>query len=282
MTSPGLALGTVQFGLAYGVAGDDMVAEPEARAILRRAFDLGIRRLDTAPAYGGIEARLADLIGDLPFSIVSKISPAPPGSGDAARGHIRRSVQLSRERLGARLAGVLFHDAATLLGEGGTDLWAEASDALAGTAAGVSCYSVEELLSAAARFPVAMAQLPGNALDQAVRRHAVPDQIEITLRSAFLQGLLLLPLDDAASRVPAARRALEAWHRFCAEAALSPLAAALSIVKGFASVDYCVVGVQTVAQLEQIAAAWAEARPLAAAELDTPERDVTDPRRWRS
>lgn len=50
-----LALGTVQFGLRYGVAGrDTAVPVDEARAILARAASLGIRWLDTAAAYGDI------------------------------------------------------------------------------------------------------------------------------------------------------------------------------------------------------------------------------------
>lgn len=280
MSQASLALGTVQFGLAYGIAGDDMVPEDEARAILARAFDLGIRRLDTAPAYGGIEARLAGLIGDLPFSIVSKIAPT---GESGAREHVRASVMRSRAQLDQRLDGLLFHSAGDLLGDFGAVLWSEASEALGGSAAlGVSCYSTDELVAISERFAISMAQVPGNAFDQALGTYEGVQRVEITLRSAFLQGLLLLPLEGAASRVPAARPALEAWHRFCAAASLPPLVAALSIVKGFEQVDYCVVGVQSVAQLEEIAAAWAEARPLTAGELDTDNRDIIDPRRWRS
>ena len=57
-----LALGTVQFGLAYGITGRGaVVPEQEVREILVAAADQGVSVLDTAVAYGDIEPRLAGL-----------------------------------------------------------------------------------------------------------------------------------------------------------------------------------------------------------------------------
>ena len=68
-----LALGTVQFGLAYGVAGADRPLLPEiSREILVEARKAGIRRLDTAPAYGDIEQRLNELIAKAAYSAQDK------------------------------------------------------------------------------------------------------------------------------------------------------------------------------------------------------------------
>ena len=54
-----LSLGTVQFGLAYGIAGRDTPVEPAiVRNILELAQSAGITTLDTAAAYGDIEERL--------------------------------------------------------------------------------------------------------------------------------------------------------------------------------------------------------------------------------
>jgi aryl-alcohol dehydrogenase-like predicted oxidoreductase len=279
---PELALGTAQFGLAYGVAGrGEPVPEAETRAILHRAWELGIRRLDTAPAYGDIEARLADLCGGLAFSIVSKIAPIPAGATDAeARDHAAASVALSRDRLDDRLQGLLFHNADDLAATSAEAAWAGAESAAAGTPLGLSCYGADALAAALARFPVAMAQLPGNALDQSILSVASSlPPLEITLRSIFLQGLLLMPVEAAAAKMPAARATLERWHGFCAERGLAPLAAALAVAKGLPS-SYCVIGVDTAAQLEDVVRAWSEAGPVAAPWLDVRDARIIDPRCW--
>lgn len=276
MTLPQLALGTVQFGLAYGVAGRDAaVSEDEARAILARAWELGIRRLDTAPGYGDIEQRLSRLAGDRDFTIVSKIPGIPAGTDPADWVH--RSCASSRARLGERLSGLLFHVATDLTGPDGAAAWAAARDHA--PALGPSCYDADTLRAIAERFDVDMAQLPGSALDQSVARLS-PAAVEITLRSVFLQGLLLLPCDVATRRVPAAGDALRAFHRFADECGLTPLVAALGIARGLPGVGYCVVGVDSLAQLEEVAAAWADAPRLRAPELDVAVPDVIDPRRW--
>jgi aryl-alcohol dehydrogenase-like predicted oxidoreductase len=57
-----LALGTVQFGLAYGVANTQgQVSLPVAAEILRAAQQAGIDTLDTAIAYGNSEDCLGQI-----------------------------------------------------------------------------------------------------------------------------------------------------------------------------------------------------------------------------
>ncbi|MBI5258795.1 MAG: aldo/keto reductase [Burkholderiales bacterium] len=280
-----LALGTVQFGLAYGVVGSgQQVADDEARRILAHAAARGVRVLDTAAAYGDIEQRLAGLAGAHAFSVVTKIPPLPEGlSAVGAADFVRQSVERSQARLGPLLRAVLFHSADNLLGPLGDVLWASASTFTTpqGLKLGVSCYGPAQLQQVAERYPVALAQLPGNALDQRLNGHAFP-RIELHLRSAFLQGLLLAPAEQGGQRVPAAAAALQRWHQACELRGLTPLAAALGAVKALAGVRQVVVGVEGVAQFDEIAAAWAQAQPLALPELATEDPAIIDPRVWRT
>lgn len=278
-----LALGTVQFGLAYGVVGSGhQVSDLDAKLVLERAAALGIRVLDTAAAYGDIEQRLARLAGVNTFNVVSKIPPLPKDvDALAAVTFVRESLARSQARLKMHLQSVLFHSADDLLGPLGEALWKEAATftGRAGLRLGVSCYGPDQLKTLRERFPVAVAQLPGNVLDQRLHGHDFSG-IELHLRSAFLQGLLLAPTQGG-QRVPAAAAHLTRWQQRCEEQGLSPLTAALGAVKALPGVRYCVVGVESVAQLEEIAAAWAEAQPLAWSDLATDDADVIDPRVWR-
>ncbi len=280
-----LALGTVQFGLRYGVAGRaTAVPEAEVRSILASAHALGVRVLDTAAAYGDIEARLAGLAGGHAFRIVSKLAPLPPGMTGADVGRwAAQAVARARERLGERLGALLFHRAEDLLDAQGERLWNACLQQVAGDgiALGVSCYAPATLAQVRERFPVALAQLPGNALDQRLR--AAPGAVagvEIHLRSIFLQGLLLLPEAAAAARVPAAAAMLARWHAWCRERALEPLSAALGVAKGLPGVHQFVVGVDSLEHLEAIASAWRSAEPIKAPELAVDDDAVVDPRRW--
>ncbi len=279
-----LALGTVQFGMPYGIAGSGMaVPQAEAAAILACAAEAGVRWLDTASAYGDAEAGLRALMGRHAFQVVTKLRPAPADlQGAALAQWTRAELALSRERLGESLRAVMFHRAEDLLSPNGQLLWDTAAHFAqeAHCALGVSCYEPDTLAQVCGRYPLALAQLPGNALDQRVALASAP--VAVHLRSAFLQGLLLMSLEQASRRLPAAAGALARWHAWCAEHGLPPLSAALGIVKGLPGVTHCVVGAERLVQFEAVARAWQDAPVLHAPELAVDEGAVIDPRQWQA
>lgn len=279
-----LALGTVQFGMAYGVAGrGEPVPAHEVHEILARAWSSGIRVLDTAPGYGDIEERLADLVDTRPFDIVSKIPALPHSlSADGVAMFVSESVHRSCARLRGRLSTVLFHRGEDLEGPHGETAWraASAAAATAGVRLGVSCYSPAEAAAIFERFPIAVAQVPGNAFDQRLASATGLEQVELHVRSVFLQGLLMLSRKDASERLPCATAAIHTWKNWCLERNLSPLQAALGIAKGLPGARYCVVGVDRAAHLDEILQSWEEVGPLQAATLSIDDEHVIDPRRW--
>jgi len=280
-----LALGTVQFGLAYGIAGSGhAVAENEVRRICEVAAKRGVDCVDTAAGYGDIEQRIASLAPQSQFSFVSKIPAVPAAAAGTAVAFVRDSVRRSIERLGSRLRALMFHRQEDLAGDAGAQLWGAAFDAVEGKgiALGVSAYEPGTLAQIAERFPVRVAQLPCNAFDQRIATLDVPG-VEIHLRSAFLQGLLLQDAAFASKKLPAAERAVSQWRAWCSERGLFPLQAALSVVKGLdhtGQYTHCVVGVESAQQFEEIADAWDAARPIAAPELATDDLAIIDPRSW--
>lgn len=275
-----LALGTVQFGLAYGAVGSGtQVSGETAAAILDAAWQQGVRTLDTAAAYGDIEERLAGLCGRHPFRIVSKVRPLGAAPDRAAA--LQASIEASFEHLGERLQALMFHSAADLLADDGEALWDAARARLRGrdVKLGVSCYAPDELLRLRERLDIEIAQLPANALDQRLREATVPDGVELHVRSAFLQGLLLAP-ERGAQRVPAAAAALQRWQARCDAASLAPASAALGVVKALPRVAACVVGVETLAQWQEVQAAWQRAEPLDWPDLACDDPQAYDPRLW--
>jgi aryl-alcohol dehydrogenase-like predicted oxidoreductase len=241
--------------------------------------------LDTAPAYGDIECRIRGLINELPFDVISKIPAIPKefSHQDAAQTALH-SARSSRKKIGPSLRGLLFHRSTDFLGARGEAIervlgpWAKEE----GVSLGVSCYAPEELSSVRAERAVLIAQMPGNSLDQRLPLSSLKQfsGIELHLRSVFLQGLLLMPLELASRRVPAAAQALERWHAKCRALRLSPLQLALGVVKSFALLDTVILGVDSLEQWNEIFLAWSQVASIPAADLACHDKLVVDPRLW--
>ena len=77
MQIPELCLGTVQFGLDYGISNQaGIVPRDEVKRILQVALNSNIKFLDTAQAYGNAELCLGGESLSKNFKINSKLNPA--------------------------------------------------------------------------------------------------------------------------------------------------------------------------------------------------------------
>lgn len=112
-----ITLGTVQFGLDYGIANTSGKPSYEkSRDIVARAYENGITSFDTAAAYGDSEKVLGQIFQELKLKdkvkVISKVPPVKELnlSLSEAERMINKSVETSLERLGVdQLAACLFH-----------------------------------------------------------------------------------------------------------------------------------------------------------------------------
>lgn len=292
-----LGLGTVQFGIDYGItnAGGRPPADT-VRAILDHAASNGIVTLDTAALYGSAEEVLGEnLPRPHPFRIISKTTALDPALPPAeAVAGIAAGVRRSLERLGEnRLAGLLVHRVDDLLGPHGDRLWnglLRLRDEGLVERIGVSLYTPEEALTLLGRYPLDLVQLPLNPFDQ---RHLrgnslaalAAAKVEVHVRSAFLQGLLLAPAHPLPAGLEALRPAMAAWREWLAAERLTPLQACLGFLHGIAAVDVAVCGVTTLAEWQEIIAAAVSAPPLPTEgfkKLAVADDNLIDPRYWPS
>ncbi len=253
-------------------------------AILRRADEIGFGTIDTAALYGESEAVLGQALPpDHGFRIVTKtprFGGARLGTEQAAA--LRAAFHSSRAKLRQeRLYGLLAHDSNDLLAEGGAHLLDAMQDLKRRGEVekiGASVYTVRQIGALLARGGLDLIQAPMNVLDQRLidsgaLREMAARGIELHLRSAFLQGLLLA---DPAALPPyfaSARPALEAFQRAARQAGRAPAQAALAFLLNRPGVDTVLVGVDSLAQLEEIVSA-----PLDPLELDYRAFRVTDER----
>ncbi|RZK55954.1 MAG: aldo/keto reductase [Hymenobacter sp.] len=263
-----LALGTAQFGLAYGLNNQaGQPTEPAVAAVLAAARAAGLTLLDTAAAYGNSEARLGELVGKNPaFELITKIPAGPPAQ---VAQHLAESLaRLRRERL----YGVMFHALKPLQDEPAAWQALQAARAAGQVARiGVSLYHPHEAGWLLAQgWNIDLVQVPYNVLDQrfaAVLPRLVAQGVEVHVRSAFLQGLLLRePATLPVFFQPLAPK-LTHLRRLAAGAGV-PLPALPLLFAAYAlGVARAVIGVDTVANLHENLAA---AQYLAAAETLRP------------
>ncbi len=287
-----LGLGTVQFGLDYGIANTGgQVALPEVAAILAEAAESGIRVLDTAAAYGDSEAVLGKCLGPgSPFRIVTKTLPLRReriGAEDVEEfaGAFRESLR----RLGRPAVDTLLvHHADDLLVPGGEQLFErlmewKAAGLVGGI--GVSIYDRTQIDRIFDRFLFDVVQLPVSVYDQRLLADGTlallhRSGIEIHARSVFLQGMLLMPVES----LPPHFSGMAAHHRRYLEslhvAGVDPLAAAIGFVAGLAEVGVVLVGVDSRSQLKECIAAFDRAPKLDAASFAINDERLVDPRRW--
>jgi aryl-alcohol dehydrogenase-like predicted oxidoreductase len=285
-----LALGTAQLGQRYGIANRaGMPGQHEAAAILQCARESGIDVVDTAMSYGDSE-RVIGSVGAGSLRIVTKLPPLPSGASGIAH-WVRQQVGASMDRMGIEhLHGLLLHRPSDALQPGAGDLLRalqELRDEGRISRIGVSIYDPSELDALMPRMEVGLVQAPYNVLDRRIVASGwlaklSEKGVEVHVRSAFLQGLLLLQENELPPAFAARRALWTSWHGWIREQTLTPLQAALGFVLRNTQIDRAVVGVETAAQLRGILAA---AKPLqldVPAELASQDLDLIDASRWKT
>lgn len=264
-----IALGTVQFGMAYGIANSfGQVQAHEVTNILSTARAAGIDTLDTAALYGASETVLGTA-GAKSFRIVSKL-PAVPEDCQNLEDWVRDQVMGCLRRLRtAKLYGLLLHRPGDLQCRYGDKLY----NALVGlkvdnfvSKIGYSIYASDELDALFVSFPPDIVQAPFNVFDRRLRssgwlERMSKSNVEVHVRSAFLQGLLLCSRGAVPRKFAPWADLFERWHAWCANNGVSQLDAALGHALSATGVDRVVVGVDSTAQLEQILASGRRISP---------------------
>ncbi len=246
-----LALGSVQFGLVYGISNTHgQTSAKEVSLILAEAKGNGITTIDSAAAYGNAEEVLGknDLNG---FSIVSKfISPSKFGA-------IETQLSKTLADLGvSSLYGYLSHRPEEIINDAGQ--WETMKEIQAKGLVkkiGFSLNTTQELETLLSKgFVPELIQIPFNYLDRRFETLAIQlkkQGCEIHARSAFLQGLLFKDpgtLPDFFDTVKPLITALQSLKE------LLPAALLQFVLKKF-FIDKVVTGVENLAQLKQNIAA---------------------------
>lgn len=259
-----LGLGTVQFGMEYGVTNrDGQVSSGEAGRILALAAGAGVRVLDTAPSYGDSEEVLGRLLPqDHHFQVVTKTPHFSRNlSADEVAEKLSDAFESSLERLRQKkVYGLLVHGPEDLLQPFGNGLFAEMKRLQRMgqvEKVGASVYNADQIDGILAAFDIDLIQLPLNVLDQRLiasghLRKLKERGVEIHVRSVFLQGVLLAKPDSLPRHFDSIKDKLGQYHDMVGAHQMTPVQAALAFANNQEEVDVVLCGVTTREHLSQI------------------------------
>ena len=251
-----LILGTVQFGLDYGV--NNTAGKPSKeniKSILDSAYNSGIKLLDTAEAYGDSQNKLGEYHSNSTnkFNVITKFSSNTEGFSL----NIIERVYNNLKILGVdNLYCYMFHsfdDFNKFFEKYRKDLLILKRDGIINNI-GVSLYSNDELESVLKFDEITLIQLPFNLLDNNNKRGdilkiAKAKGIEIHTRSVFLQGLFFKKTTEFTAKIKPLGHHLNSLNDLCDEGyKMNDLA--LNYVCSQKNIDKVLIGVDNVNQLE--------------------------------
>ena len=250
-----LALGTVQFGLDYGVTNQDgQVTIEEVESILDFAKVNGIDTLDTASRYGNSEQVLGDAGVD-GYQIVTKTVSLKNDVNGVIKGFYQSLENLNQKAVD----GLLIHDINEVNDKEFNRLF-ERLDELKQQGLvnkiGFSTYVPEQVDFLLENFDFDIIQLPINVFDnrliQGGQLKALKDRnIEVHARSVFLQGVLL-NFDSLSGYFSIWKEQFDTYQAMVSDRGLSLLEYALNFVLNIKEIDKVLVGVNREDQLKEI------------------------------
>ena len=284
-----IALGTVQFGLNYGISNQaGQVTHEEASGILRLAKAHGIDTLDTAIGYGESEQRLGE-IGVQDWQIVTKLPAIPEDCTDIYH-WVNNAIDESLHRLKvSNLYGVLLHRPQQLMEKGGDRLYfalQKLKDDKIVKKIGVSIYDPSELDALSDRYKFDLVQAPFNVIDRRLiesgwMRKLSEQGVELHVRSVFLQGLLLMSKKDRPAKFDRWNKLWKKWEDWLVASKLTATEACIRYVSSFPEISQVIVGVDSRQQLSEIMAASNGSMPELPSHISSNVLELLNPACWQ-
>ena len=258
-----ISIGSVQFGLDYGINNKKgIMPVQEIKSILEYSYNLGIRNIDTASVYG----KSQQVLGKCDISkwnITTKISPIKKKENISENIYSEISKSLDYLKIDS-VFSVLVHDSMQLLDPDlGNDIF-RALELIKKKGLtkkiGISIYDPILLNKIINKYKtIDIVQAPLNILDRRLFLSGWINKlkkldIEIQVRSIFLQGLLRMSYEDQVSKFSKWIHLWEIWNNWLSRSNISSLEACLNYASSIKQIDNIIIGIDSLDQLKQIVA----------------------------
>jgi aryl-alcohol dehydrogenase-like predicted oxidoreductase len=250
-----LSLGTVQFGLNYGIANQSgKPSQKDVNEIIDYLYKNGLNCFDTAQAYGNSE----EVIGKA-LNKKENIYPISKLKSDLFVNNAIDNIEQSLKNLQVdSLYALLLHDS-TLLYD-----WKQEYSQLIERLIeckkikyfGVSIYTSEDFMFALENEKIKFIQIPFNLFDQRALNEnwfelAKKHNKLIFIRSIFLQGLLLMDKENVPTKLEKAKLYIDKLDSYCLENNMTKNELALSFVDSVAQESLLLFGCDNLTQANE-------------------------------
>lgn len=245
-----LVLGTVQFGLDYGI--NNFAGKPskeESLKMLSFAYENGIKIFDTAYAYGNAEEILGEFCKKRNFfgeiKIITKIKNLSEFDGSLAK------LEMDY------VDGCLLHDPEDIKNKTIINSLKKIKDSGLAKNIGVSVYDPKDAIFSANIKEIDYIQIPYSIFDQRLDKTdffelAEKNNKKVFARSVFLQGLLIMPELEIPEYIKDAKPYLAKLDKIVRKYRLSKKQAALHFVLENKNINYAVFGAENIDQIKEI------------------------------
>lgn len=261
-----LCLGTVQFGMDYGIRNQKQPSVEDAVRMLDYATQNGIDTIDTAHAYGTAEDVVGAFLNKKTIDrdklfLISKFKPnlLDDVSEDCYYDVMKSNLEDSLRRLHTDyLDSYLLHSARYVWNDAIIDTLNRMKQEGYARKVGVSVYETDEAKKCIERPNVDFMQLPYSIFDQRMKVDRVFDmaqsascKTQIHSRSAFIQGLILMRENEVPAFLEKAKPIVRKIDQLCERYEVSRIELAMSFVKRQEMISHLVFGVDNMEQLRE-------------------------------
>ena len=272
-----LVLGTVQFGVQYGINSAGRPNEETVKRILEVAAKGGINILDTSSAYGNSEEILGDCTTpEEGFKIVSKYPKGETPVGEMFNESLKR-LKVDK------LYGYLLHHFEVY--KNNPKVWDDfvaIKESGKVKKIGFSLYAPEELeFILDHKSPFDLIQVPFNIFDNKflpLMKELHENAVEIHVRSTFLQGLFFKDRETLPEKLKPMKKYLLQLDEFSKQSGLSTSEIALNYNLQNPYIDGVLIGVDNESQLQTNLSSVKDT-PIDI-EIEVKEQELLNPVNW--
>ena len=258
-----LCLGTVQFGMNYGILGQKKPSLDDAVKCLDYATQNGISAIDTAEAYGTAQEVLGAFLSRKTISreklfISTKMRPnvldeyEPEHFENIITEHLEASLRTLNT---SYVDAYLLHSARYAFRPDILEALYIVREKGLAKKVGVSVYEPEEAVACFDNPYVSFIQAPYSVFDHRMKKSGVLDnprkgECEIHTRSAFIQGLITMKEEQVPQFLERAKPIIRRIDEVCRKNNVGRVELALAYVKREKAISHLVFGVDSLEQLK--------------------------------
>lgn len=259
-----LRLGTVQFGMDYGVIGQKKPSLDYCVNCLDYATQNGIVAIDTAEAYGTAQEVVGAFLKKKTVSrdklnISTKFKPNVLDDYEpkAYRDVIVKRLEDTLSVLNTDYVDAyLFHSARYVFNQEMIEALHSVVDTGLARTVGVSVYEPAEALECIKNPLIKFTQFPYSLFDHRMKVSGVFEAAKgsdcnIEVRSAFIQGLILLDENQVPGFLTEAKPIITKLKKISVQTGISRVALAMAYIKREEAVSHLVFGVDSLEQLKE-------------------------------